>query len=152
MGRTSFMERLRTQLAGLGLTAPMMASSLAFGLVWGLVPLYVPTVPTIALGVLVKLAGLSFPAALIGLQVATPVFMALLVPYVRAGEWLSGADPMDVSKLMDAMKESIIGALGTFGSRLGLAVVAWACSAPFLFALVYFVSLPICRGLVGKRT
>mmetsp|Transcript_45926 Transcript_45926/g.92640 ORF Transcript_45926/g.92640 Transcript_45926/m.92640 type:complete len:148 (-) Transcript_45926:107-550(-) len=145
------MERLRTKLRALALTPPMMASSLAFGLVWGVLPLYVPTVPTIALAFLVKLLGLSLPAALIGLQVATPVFMVLLVPYVRAGELLSGADPMDVNSLMDAMKESIIGALGTFGGRLGLAVVAWAASAPFLFALVYFASLPLCRGLAGKR-
>mmetsp|Transcript_108916 Transcript_108916/g.318752 ORF Transcript_108916/g.318752 Transcript_108916/m.318752 type:complete len:148 (+) Transcript_108916:67-510(+) len=146
------MERVRKSLRDLGLTPQMMAGSLSFGLVWGVLPLYIPTVPTIALGAIVKLLGLSLPAALIGLQIATPVFMVLLVPYVRVGEWLSGSDPMDVSALMSAMKESIIGALGTFGSRLGLAVVAWAASAPLLFALCYFVSLPLCRGLVGKRS
>uniref|UniRef100_A0A7S4UCB5 DUF2062 domain-containing protein n=1 Tax=Alexandrium monilatum TaxID=311494 RepID=A0A7S4UCB5_9DINO len=145
------MQRVRKSLSELRLTPQMMAGSLSFGLVWGLLPLYIPTVPTIALGALVKLLGLSLPAALIGLQLATPLFMALLVPYVRAGEWLSGAEPMDVSTLMAAMKESIIGALGTFGSRLGLAVCAWVCSAPILFTIAYYTSLPLCRSLTGKR-
>mmetsp|Transcript_102752 Transcript_102752/g.204053 ORF Transcript_102752/g.204053 Transcript_102752/m.204053 type:complete len:163 (+) Transcript_102752:69-557(+) len=145
------MEKLRKSLAGLGLTAPIMSKSLAFGLVFGLIPVYVPTLPTIALSVLAKLFGLSVPASIIGLNLATPFFLMLMVPYVRAGEWLIGYESMAVDTLMSAMKADLMGALGKFGSRLGMAMVAWACSAPFLLALCYFIFLPICCGVAGSE-
>eukprot|EP00928_Gymnodinium_smaydae_P057792 TRINITY_DN41012_c0_g1_i1.p3 TRINITY_DN41012_c0_g1~~TRINITY_DN41012_c0_g1_i1.p3 ORF type:complete len:150 (+),score=28.85 TRINITY_DN41012_c0_g1_i1:169-618(+) len=140
---------LRDSLARLGLTGQLMARSLALGLVFGTIPLYVPFVPTLLLGALARLLGLSVPAALLGLQAATPFFVVLMVPFIRAGEWLGGSTPMEVAVLMSAMKEDPFGALGTFGGLLGRATLAWTCAAPVMLLVSYAVLLPICRTIAG---
>mmetsp|Transcript_68749 Transcript_68749/g.109087 ORF Transcript_68749/g.109087 Transcript_68749/m.109087 type:complete len:164 (-) Transcript_68749:36-527(-) len=145
------MEKLRSRLASLGLTAPLMAKSISFGLVYGTVPLYIPMFPTVSLTALCALSGLSFPAALIGLNIATPFLFIFLIPFVRAGEWMSGADPVAANEFIEMMQADFMLTIKTFGTRLGLAVIAWAIVAPFMFGLCYFISLPLCRGLAGKQ-
>lgn len=143
------MAGLRKSLLKLGLSSEVMARSLAFGFVFGTIPLYVPTIPTIALSGIAKVLGLSIPASIIGLNVATPFFMAFMVPFIRAGEWLAGMEALAVDGLMAAMKEDIVGAFSTFGSRLLLAMAAWACAAPILLVISYLVFRPVCKAVEG---
>mmetsp|Transcript_64018 Transcript_64018/g.139202 ORF Transcript_64018/g.139202 Transcript_64018/m.139202 type:complete len:177 (-) Transcript_64018:160-690(-) len=144
------LKAVRQKLVDLKISPEVMATSLAFGFSFGTLPLYIPVVPTIVLGALASLLKLSMPAAIVGLNLATPFFLIFFVPFVRAGEWLSGQEAVVIDTLKKAMEENIIGALQTFSSRLLLAALAWACASPILFGIAYFLFRPLCHAMHGK--
>uniref|UniRef100_A0A7S1F4V4 DUF2062 domain-containing protein n=1 Tax=Noctiluca scintillans TaxID=2966 RepID=A0A7S1F4V4_NOCSC len=147
----AILANLRASLKKLNITHELMARSLAVGFVWGTFPLYIPTVPTIALAAAAKVLGLSTPAALIGLQLATPCFMMFMVPYIRAGEWMSASEPLEISGLMDAMSSDIVGAFQNFGTRLGMAVIAWFVTVPLLLFVSYWLVRPLAKSVIGTE-
>mmetsp|Transcript_82255 Transcript_82255/g.236387 ORF Transcript_82255/g.236387 Transcript_82255/m.236387 type:complete len:171 (+) Transcript_82255:64-576(+) len=146
------LDVIKQALAKLGLTSDVMARSLSMGFVLGTLPLYVPTIPTVVCGALAKLFGLSVPASIMGLNIATPFFMVLMVPFIRFGETLSGSDALPLDGLMDHMRADMAGAFQTFGGRIAMGVLSWACATPVLFFASYFVFLPFCRMVDTKKS
>eukprot|EP00931_Biecheleriopsis_adriatica_P066225 TRINITY_DN40623_c0_g1_i1.p1 TRINITY_DN40623_c0_g1~~TRINITY_DN40623_c0_g1_i1.p1 ORF type:complete len:185 (-),score=49.91 TRINITY_DN40623_c0_g1_i1:13-567(-) len=142
---------LRKSLLELGLSSEVMARSLALGFMFGTFPVYVPTVPTLIIAAVAKVLGLSVPATILGLNIATPFFMSFMVPFIRAGEWLGGEEPLAIDTLMTTMKASVLQGFQTFGGRLLMGALAWSVAAPFLLVLSYLVFRPLCKVIQGEE-
>lgn len=141
----------RRSLVSLGLSSELMARSLAFGFVFGVMPVYIPAAPSIVVPLLAKLLGLSMPAALLGMSSSTPAWLTFLVPYIRAGELIGGMDALAVNDLVVAMRKDSFGACRNFAGRLLLAMLAWLLTAPLLLAASYFAFRPLCQAIEGRQ-
>eukprot|EP00933_Yihiella_yeosuensis_P057600 TRINITY_DN57531_c0_g1_i1.p1 TRINITY_DN57531_c0_g1~~TRINITY_DN57531_c0_g1_i1.p1 ORF type:complete len:203 (-),score=25.53 TRINITY_DN57531_c0_g1_i1:44-595(-) len=143
----SMMAGISKQLQDLGLSSETLARSLALGFMVGTFPVYIPTVPTILVAFVARVLGLSVPATLVGLNIATPFFMSFMVPFIRAGERLSGQEALAIDALMSTMKESVLEGFRQFGGRLLFAALAWSVAAPVLLIVSYFLFRPMCRAI-----
>lgn len=99
------------------------------------------------------LAGLAFrlnqPVLQIANVLAAPVQILLIVPWIRAGEWLYGAAPMPINPAT-LTKEFAAGPwdfLRRFGETGLHAATAWLLVAPFLGLLLFFAAHPPLRVL-----
>ena len=84
----------------------------------------------------------------------SPLQLLLIVPFVRLGERLFGAEPMPIApaEVVRAYGESPSAALPRFGLSGLHAFVAWACCMPLLcFALSRLLRRPM-RRLAQRRT
>ncbi|CAE8637996.1 unnamed protein product, partial [Polarella glacialis] len=130
------------------LSSELLARSLAIGFVWGTFPLYIPTFPTVALVAVGKLVGLSTPAAVIGLNIATPFMMMFMVPFIRAGEWIAGLENFPVEKT--SWKDSANSAQGWLWLCLPGQVRHPSWGLPPILSSVH--SVEHCRATLSKRT
>lgn len=82
----------------------------------------------------------------------TPIYFPLIVAFVRLGETLSGSAHSRVN--IPAMIDQFSHHPGQFLRQFGLtalhAVLGWACTAPFLVALIYLVALPPLRVAAAR--
>ncbi len=143
----------QTRLAGLlkelltqGLGPAALARTLAVSTVCSLLPVLGATsLLNLGAGALFRL---NHPVMQILNQLLGPVQLLLVYPYVKAGEWLWGAQAGErfaISEVLDLFARLPIGEfLARFGMAGLHAVSAWALSAPFLYWLVYYP----CRTLL----
>lgn len=121
-----------------GATAEGLADSVATGAAIGVLPLLGSTT------VLCALAGKLFRLNHVALQLTNyllyPAQIALLVPFVRLGEWITGAEAMPISP-------STVVAEFTAGPLAFLAKFAWAgVHGVLAWALV----APLCGWMLGR--
>jgi len=147
----SAIQGMKQKLEELGLTADVMARSLSLGFTMGIFPVYVPTIPTIICGAVARALRLSVPASIIGLNLATPFFLTLLVPFIRLGEWITRSEELALDGLMGAMKEDLVGAFKTFGSRLAMGAFSWGLAAPVVAVAAWAVFYPFCRLVATSK-
>merc|ERR1712050_701700 len=112
----------------LNLPSDMLARSVAFGIVAALPPIYIPA-STLLWAAVARLLGLSIPAAILGIQLGTPIWMFAMVPYIRAGEWFGGREQLALDGLIDQMKGDPMGAFSNFGDRIFLGILVWGISS-----------------------
>lgn len=105
-----------------GATPEGIALSLAFGFTGGLFP--VPATTTVMCVIFVFLFKLNIGAVQIANLLMTPVNLATFITFIRYGEALFGAPPVELST--DAFKSDPIAALGQFWVSLCYGIVAWA--------------------------
>jgi uncharacterized protein (DUF2062 family) len=125
----------------LGVTADRLAMTLAVATTTAIFPLLGATT-ALTLG-----AGLVFRLNQIVLHIANqllaPVQLLLILPYVRAGEWLWRA-PSDRFSVADVVRTFHENGLPAFLERFGWAgvhaVTAWAASAPVVVFAVYLLA------------
>lgn len=144
--------KFRAELARLQISAKLMALSMSYGMVFGVCPLCIPMVSTLCTITSSRLAGLSMSATMVGVQLANPLYLALLVPFIKAGEWLCGVAPVNLHIVMNALSSNVWEALHLFGKMFLMALVPWALSCPIIFAVAYSVFHPLCTAIEGKRT
>jgi uncharacterized protein (DUF2062 family) len=130
-----------------GITPARLALALAVGGVIAVNPfLGTTTVGCLAAGVLLRL---NQPALQIANLLGVPFQLALIVPWVRAGEWLYGAAPMPVNPA-ELVGEFSAGP-GRFLGRFGLtglhAGSAWLLAVPLVVAVLFFVLHPPLKAL-----
>lgn len=131
------------------LTQGVTPRKLAVALAVGFVVAINPFLGTATLGCL--LAGIALrlnqPALQIANLLATPVQLLLVVPWVRAGEWLWGAPPMPLepTQIVAEFAAGPLEFLARFGRTGVHAASAWIFAAPLMTALVYFTTLPLLR-------
>ncbi len=130
-----------------GFSPERLALALAVGGVIALNPfLGTTTLGCIAAGVVLRL---NQPALQVANLLAVPFQLALIVPWVRAGEWLYGAAPMPLNPAL--LVEQFIAAPLQFLERFGTsglhAATAWLIAAPLLGAALYFALRPVLRAL-----
>lgn len=133
-----------------GLTPERLALALAIGGVIAVNPfLGTTTLGCVAAGVLLRL---NQPALQIANLLAVPFQLALILPWVRAGEWLYGAAPMplDPTALASVFTTGPACFLARFGESGLHAASAWLLAAPLLGAVFYFALRPVLRAL-GRR-
>lgn len=88
-------------------------------------------------------------------QLLGPVQLALIVVYVRFGEWLWQAQDsrFTIAGMLGVFREATVGDfLRTFGWAGIHALTAWALTVPALITVVYFTFRPALRRLASKTT
>jgi hypothetical protein len=108
---------LKLAAATAGLSPHKIALIVALGLVLGAFPVY--GCPTILCGLAAFALRLNLPALQLVNQMATPVQIALLLPFARTGSW-------------------VFGIRAGFGGVMWNAVAGWACISVPLGVLLYF--------------
>ena len=140
---------ITTQLT-LGATPDRLAFTVAVGATAAIFPLLGATTAV------TLVAGLSLRLNQVVLhtinQLLGPVQLALILVYVRAGEWL-WRTPADDFSVADVVRTFHASGRGDFLRRVGWAgvhaVSAWALSAPLVAGAVYLVARPPIARLAG---
>ena len=130
-----------------GFTPQKIALTIALGLNLGLFPILGATTLLCAIvGVWFKL---NQPVIQLVNWLASPLQLALILVFVRIGEWLVRAEPVSFSipELFRKFHESPVKFFQEFGMTGLHGIIAWLVIAPFLTALVYFVLLPPLKKL-----
>ncbi len=130
-----------------GFTPQKIALTIALGLNLGLFPILGATTLLCAIaGVWFKL---NQPVIQLVNWLASPLQLALILVFVRIGEWLVRAEPVSFSipELFRKFHESPVKFFQEFGLTGLHGILAWVVIAPFLTALIYFLLLPPLKKL-----
>lgn len=133
-----------------GLTPEGVALSLAFGVAAGLFPVIgATTLLALAVGVALRL---NQPALQLANWLAYPLQLAMIVPLVRLGEWLSGAPPVSFSvvQVVASTSSDPLGTLERFGMTGLHGILGWVAIVPFVVLVLYRVLLPALRAMQSR--
>ncbi len=138
-------RRVRDPLLALlrtGLTPKGLAWSVAAGLALGTFPMLGST--TLLCAGAAFAFRLNQPAMQLVNYLAYPLQLALLIPFIRFGERLFGAEPMPLSLtgMLQALNTDTLGTIALFWSRIWHACVVWALLALPLMALLAWLLRP----------
>lgn len=125
-----------------GLTPRGLAWSVAAGLALGTFPMLGSTTLLCALAAF--LFRLNQPAMQLVNYLAYPLQLALLVPFIRLGERLFGAEPMPLSLtgMLQALNADTWGTITLFWTRIWHACVVWALVVLPLMAVLAWLLRP----------
>jgi uncharacterized protein (DUF2062 family) len=135
----------------MGITPEQLALCIALGVVLGIIP---------ALGVATMfcvLTALVFRLNLAAMQLVNfciyPIQLALLVPFIRAGEWLFNAKPhkLSLNTIQTMLHADVWGTVLDLWVTILRAVVVWLIVAPIVLVAIYLVLLPLLRKLKLDR-
>jgi uncharacterized protein (DUF2062 family) len=129
-------------------TAPQkLACSVACGVVCGLFPVMGTT--TLLAGAAALTFGLNLPTIQLVNYLIYPLQLALIVPFIRAGEFMLGAQGTRLSllEMIAVFRHNHWQGLHVLWLLALQGIVAWLFLAPFLFAAVYSIALPPIRGM-----
>ena len=149
--RPSFWQRrlvapLRAQLTQ-GVTPDQLALTLAIGTTCSLFPfLGTTTLLNLAVGLALRL---NQPILQTVNYLLTAAQLALILVYVRAGEfiWRAAPVPLSIAQLFTEFRTDPWRFLQSCGWTGVHAFTAWALTAPLLVAAIYFVTRPALRRL-----
>jgi len=81
-----------------------------------------------------------------------PIHLAMILVFIRLGQNLNGVPPIPFSipQLLTRFKDNPAQFASDFGVAALHGIEAWAITSIFLIPLLYFISLPILRKLLGK--
>lgn len=133
-----------------GLSPRGLAWSVAAGLALGVFPMLGATT------LLCAAAAFTFRLNQVAMQLvnylAYPLQLALLVPFIRLGEWLFRAEPMPLSLqlILTALKADALGTIAVFWTRIWHACVVWAVVVLPLMVLVALVLQPVFEAAVRR--
>ena len=153
--RPSFWQRrllgpLRTQLTQ-GVTPDRLALTIAVGTACSLLPfLGFTTLLNLGVGLWLRL---NQPILQTVNYLLTAAQVALILVYVRLGEWIWQAPPvtLSVSTLVTAFREDPGAFLVHFGLTGVHAATAWLLTSPFLIAALYYSLRPALRKFSRKQ-
>ena len=130
-----------------GITPEKIALSIAFGLVLGVFPALGWT--TLLCLVVALWLKLNVPAMQLVNYLAYPLQLALLVPFLRAGEVLFGAPKLSISasQILAMVKANVWHAIAALWVATMHAIVVWALVAPVAVWVLYRVLAPAVRRL-----
>lgn len=130
-----------------GITPEKIALSIAIGLVVGVFPaLGWTTLLCLLVALWLKL---NVPAMQLVNYLAYPLQLAMLVPFIRAGELLFRAPKLAISlpQIMAMVKANVWHAITALWTATMHAIVAWAIVAPVAVWVIYKVLAPVVRRL-----
>jgi uncharacterized protein (DUF2062 family) len=127
-----------------------LAWSVAAGLALGVFPMLGATT-LLCIGVAFAFR-LNQPAMQLVNYLAYPLQLALLIPFIRIGERLFGAEPMPLSlaAMLGALKLDTLGTIALFWSRIWHACVVWALVVLPLAALLALILRPVFRAAIRR--
>jgi len=134
-----------------GFTPQKIALTITLGAILGIFPILGATTALCAI------AGLWFklnqPVIQLVNYLLSPVQLALILVFVRIGEWMTRAQPVSFSipELFQKFHESPVKFMHEFGMTGVHAILAWLVIAPFLTALIYFLLLPSLKKLAQRN-
>ena len=110
---------LYAQIAA-GVTPASLAQSVAMGLTVGIGPL--PCLSGIIVGLLSVYCGYNMVAGQVAQLVMAPIQVAMIVPFMRCGEWMTGSEPTSLDDITRFTEGDILGSLGPMQPSLALSV------------------------------
>jgi len=149
--RSGFVHRRLVQpvraLLTQGVTPEKIALSLALGMALGVFPVIGSTTVLCALAAVVL--RLNLPAIQLVNYFVYPLQLMLLVPFVRMGERLFRARPLQLSpqQMVAMFRADLLHAIATLWRTALQAASAWLLVSPLLLVMLYFVFLLLIRTL-----
>jgi uncharacterized protein (DUF2062 family) len=126
-----------------GVTPEKIALSLAFGLGLGIFP--VLGVSTVLCTVIAIVLRLNLPAIQLVNYLASPVQLALIIPFARVGEHLLGIapQPLSISEGFRLMAVGVLHAVFVLWDAILHAALGWIVIGPVIIAVLYRVFRPL---------
>jgi uncharacterized protein (DUF2062 family) len=126
-----------------GVTPDKIAMSLAFGLGFGIFP--VLGVSTILCTFVAVLLRLNLPAIQLVNYLASPLQLALIIPFVRVGEHLLRIDPqpLSISAGFRLLATGILHAVTVLWDAIVHAALGWIVIGPIVIYLLYRAFRPL---------
>ena len=142
-------ERL-LELLKQGSTPEKLAFTIALGIAIGCFPIF--GVTTILCALLAILFRLNVPAIQVGNYLATPLQLALLVPFLRWGERLFHAARLSLSpqELLTQARNAPDQTARAFLLGQWHAVAAWLLIAPFMVLVFTLLLRPVMRTIMAR--
>ena len=134
-----------------GFTPQKISLTVTLGLTLGVFPIFGATTTLCALaGFWLKL---NQPVIQLVNYLASPLQLALILVFVRIGEWIMRAPRVSFSipELFRKFHESPANFFREFGLTGLHGIIAWLVIAPFFTALIYFLLLPPLKKLAVMK-
>jgi uncharacterized protein (DUF2062 family) len=130
-----------------GITPEKIALSIALGITLGVTPVLGST--TILCFLAAALLRLNLPAIQLVNYSVYPLQLALLIPFIRMGEWIFSAQPikMSVAQALDLIRTDIWAAINTLWTATVHALVAWLALGLLASLLIYVLLLPALKRM-----
>ena len=134
-----------------GVTPEKIALSLAFGLALGIFP--VLGLSTVLCTVVAIVLRLNLPAIQLVNYLASPLQLALIIPFVRVGEHVLGlrAQPLSVSEGFRIMADGVIHAIVVLWDAIVHAALGWIVIGPALIFALYRLFKPLLERAAKLR-
>ena len=149
--RDNRLARLVMELLAQGITPEKVALTVALGLLLGVIP----AIGTSTLLCALAAFGLRLNLVLIQVvnQLAYPLQILLLIPFVQAGQWLFRQAPLPFSlaQITAMVRAGFWHAVISLWEYTLHGLVAWLLLGCVGAALIYFLSLPFFRRLVPRQ-
>jgi len=135
-----------------GLSPEKLALCVALGLVLGTFPMLGAT--TLLCTGAALLLRLNMPAIQLINYFAYPLQLGLFIPFIRAGEFLFGVEPipLDLSIIFSMLQEDPLGAIGSLWWTNVRGMIAWAIMVPPLGFVLYHILVPVFTRLTPKSS
>ena len=133
-----------------GLTPEKISRSIALGITLGVTPLLGSTsLPCSAAAVLLRL---NQPLVQTVNYLVYPLQLALLIPFIRVGRWMFGAQPMGISlaHIFDLLPADVWSAITAPWTATMHALAAWLVLDSAAFLVIYALPTPVLRRPGGS--
>jgi uncharacterized protein (DUF2062 family) len=126
-----------------GLSPRDLALCVALGIGIGLFP--VLGVSTPVLTIMALLLRLNLPAIQIVSYAMSPLQLALIIPFMRFGEWIVGSapQPMTISAGMEILTQGVLHAIVTLWDAIVHATIGWILIGPLAIYILFRILMPI---------
>lgn len=134
-----------------GITPERIALTLALAAVLGIFPILGAT--TALCGVVALALRLNQPLIQVANYLLTPVHLALLLPFYRAGETLFGQPHLpifSVTELLERFRDGPLQFVVDYGMVGVYGIAVWCLFAPLLASLLYLSLRPLLRQLAHR--
>ena len=130
---------IRAQLVQ-GISQRDCAQAIALAITIGLFPII--GFSTLIITAIVYFRGLNQPIAQLFNWICGPIKLALIIPFIRVGEYLFGADRfvLNLGELSRQFYENSWATLSEFAWTFLHAIVGWVFCAPIIYLVVYTIS------------
>ncbi len=151
--RNIFNDRLIAPIKVLlsqGLSPKKLALALAAGCVLGVTPML--GISTLLAVLVAYVLGLNQVGIQIGNYAMYPLQILLFIPFIRAGEWLTGITPVTINPVDIAMMftEDVSASISTYGASIASGVLVWLLLAVPMALLLRYPLQWIIRAM-GNR-
>jgi len=130
-----------------GITPEKIALSIALGVTLGVVPVLGSTSMLCFLAAV--LLRLNLPAIQLVNYLVYPLQFALLVPFIRLGEWIFASPPAGIglADIVGLIRADVWQAIATLWTVTMHALVAWLILGSLVSLLIYWTLTPVLRRL-----
>jgi uncharacterized protein (DUF2062 family) len=135
------------QLLTQGITPEKIALSLAFGIMLGIFPVVGTT--TLLCLVAALLFRLNVPAVQLVNFLVYPLWVALLIPFIRLGERMFGAPPLAMTgtQILALAHADLLHSVRILWLTAVRAAAAWLLVGPLGILLIYLILVPLIRRM-----
>jgi uncharacterized protein (DUF2062 family) len=126
-----------------GIAPRELALCLALGAGVGMFP--VLGVSTPALTVLALWLRLNLPAIQLVSYLMSPLQLAMIIPFVRLGEWVTGAEPqpLTIEAGLKLIADGVLEAIITLWDAIVHASIGWVLIGPLSIYVLYRLFIPV---------